>query len=100
VVSQINRRKPVLKKPLSEPIAEDAMPDSACPSPVWQRSPVRVSFQAVGGEKQTFAIRGQVVDLVNDAEEEEDTKEGLSWVFGIRSQGSPILLLKPRSGLE
>ena len=74
VVSQINRRKPVLKKPLSEPIAEDAMPDSACPTPVWQRSPVRVSFQAVGGEKQTFAIRGHVVDLVNDAEEEEDTK--------------------------
>jgi len=41
---------------------------------VWQRSPVRVSFQAVGGEKQTFAIRGHVVDLVSDTEEEDDTK--------------------------
>jgi hypothetical protein len=74
VVAQLNRRKPVLKKALSEALAEDAGPDSACPMPVWQRSPVRVSFQVVGGEKQTFAIRGHVVDLVNDTEEEEESK--------------------------
>ena len=74
IVAQLNRRKPVLKKALSEALEEDAAADSACPMPVWQRSPVRVSFQAVGGEKQTFAIRGHVVDLVNDTEEEEDVK--------------------------
>jgi len=74
VVAQLNRRKPVLKKALSEALEEDAAADSACPMPVWQRSPVRVSFQGVGGEKQTFSIRGHVVDLVNDTEEEEDVK--------------------------
>jgi hypothetical protein len=75
IVAQISRRKPVLKKPLSnEGVAEGAAPDSACPPPLWQRSPARVSFQSGDSAKQTFAIRGHVVDLVNDAEEEEESK--------------------------
>ncbi len=75
MVSQIGRRKPVLKKPLSENgVADDAAPDSACPAPSWQRSPVRVSFEPAGSPKQTFAIRGHIVDVVNDAEEDEETK--------------------------
>jgi len=73
VVAQLSRRKPVLKKPLSnEGISEDAAPDSACPAPFWQRGPARVSFEPAGSAKQTFAIRGHVVDLINDAEEEEE----------------------------
>jgi len=40
--------------------------------PVWQRNPVRVSFEPAGGAKQMFSIRGHVVDVVNDAEEEEE----------------------------
>ena len=73
IVAQLSRRKPVLKKPLSnEGMPDDAPPDSACPIPSWQRSPMRVSFDPEGGAKQTFAIRGHVVDLVNDAEEEEE----------------------------
>jgi hypothetical protein len=75
MVAQIGRRKPVLKKPLSDSgIAEDASADSACPSPSWQRSPVRVSFERAGSAKQTFAIRGHVSDVVNDAEDDEETK--------------------------
>jgi hypothetical protein len=35
-------------------------------------APVRVSFEPGGSAKQTFAIRGHVVDLVNDAEEDEE----------------------------
>lgn len=73
MVAQVGRRKPILKKPLSnDGVQEDAAPDSACPAPSWQRSPVLVSFEPPGGVKQTFAIRGHVVDLVNDAEEEEE----------------------------
>jgi hypothetical protein len=73
VVAQISRRKPVLKKLLSESgVAEDATPDSACAAPSWQRAPVRVSFESAGVAKQTFAIRGHVVDVVNDAEEDEE----------------------------
>jgi len=71
VVAQLSRRKPVLKKILGEGIPDDAGPNSACPAPEWQRTPVRVSF-AAGSAKQTFAIRGHVVDVVSDAPEEED----------------------------
>ena len=73
MVAQLSRRKPVLKKELSNGgVAEDSAPDSACPVPNWQRGPVRVSFEPGGSAKQTFAIRGHVVDLVNDAEDEEE----------------------------
>jgi len=73
MVAQLGRRKPVLKKPLSnEGLADDAPPDSACPTPLWQRNPARVSFEPASGGKQTFSVRGHVVDLVNDAEEEDE----------------------------
>lgn len=75
VVAQIGRRKPVLKKALAAGIAEDAPADSACAAPMWQRGPVRVSFDAAGGEKQTFAIRGHVVDLVSNGEEDEEASK-------------------------
>jgi hypothetical protein len=73
MVAQLSRRKPVLNKSLSnEGVLDDAPPDSACPAPFWQRSPMRVSFEPAGAAKETFAIRGHVVDLVNDVEEEEE----------------------------
>jgi hypothetical protein len=73
IVAQVGRRKPMLKKALAgDGLPDDAPPDSACPAPTWQRSPARVSFQPPGGAKETFAIRGHVVDVVNDAEEEND----------------------------
>lgn len=71
IVAQVNRRKPVLKIPLSAVLPDDAVPDTACAAPVWQRSPIRVSFAAGGDDKRTFAIRGHVVDLVSDDEAEE-----------------------------
>jgi hypothetical protein len=76
VVAQIGRRKPVLKKALSSNgLTDDAAPDSACASPAWQRGPARVSFEPTGVTRQTFAIRGHFVDLVDDAEEDEDAEK-------------------------
>ena len=73
IVAQLSRRKPVLKKPLSaDGLPENAPPDSACHAPSWQRAPVRVSFEPTGSAKQMFSIRGHVVDVVNDADEEEE----------------------------
>ncbi|HTS06674.1 MAG TPA: hypothetical protein VMP68_13920 [Candidatus Eisenbacteria bacterium] len=71
VVAQLGRRKPVLKKIIGEGISDDAAPDSACSLPEWQRGPVRVSFES-RSSKQTFAIRGHVVDLVVDDDDEGD----------------------------
>ncbi len=77
VVAQINHRKPILKKPIEiESIGDSeikgAAPDSACPTPTWQRTPTRVTFEPTGSPKQTFAIRGHVVDVMT---EEEDSEE-------------------------
>jgi len=71
VVAELGRRKPVLKKLLGEGVPDDAPPDSACSVPEWERTPVRVSFQS-GSFKQTFAIRGHVVDVVPDAPDDDD----------------------------
>jgi len=75
IVAQLNRKKPVLKKPLLRVLPDDAGPDSTCSVPVWQRSPIRVSFEAPGSDKQTFAIRGHIADIVNDDEEDEEASK-------------------------
>ncbi|MGB9074725.1 MAG: hypothetical protein WCC22_18960 [Terriglobales bacterium] len=71
VVAQVGRRKPILKKALGEPAGGDE-PDSECPAPAWERNPARVMFQPADGQKVMFSIRGRVVDVVTDAEEEAE----------------------------
>jgi hypothetical protein len=73
IVAQLGRRKPILKKDLGE-TAEDDMPDSECPAPAWQRQPVRVSFEPDENQKLTYSVRGHVVDIVNDNEEDEGSE--------------------------
>jgi hypothetical protein len=76
VVAQIARRKPVLKQVLQGAMVKsaetDEAPVAACPTPIWQRAPCRVTFDAPASGKQTFAIRGHVVDLVTEDEDEEE----------------------------
>lgn len=71
IVAQVGRRKPILKKLLSENEAnkKDESKPQPCSSPSWQRSPARVTFASAG---QTYAIRGHTVDLITDKEDEEE----------------------------
>jgi hypothetical protein len=62
VVSQIGRRKPVLRKEFSGP---------ACPAPKWERSPSRVTFVAAG-EKTSFVVHEHSADLQPDTVEEDN----------------------------
>lgn len=72
IVAQLGRRKPLLKRLLAnDGLPDNSAPDSACSAPAWQRAPVRVTFESAATPAQTFAIRGHVVDLVNDTEAEE-----------------------------
>jgi hypothetical protein len=71
VVMQVGRRKPVLKKAVGEPAADDE-PDSECPAPRWERAPARVTFQPDDTQKLSFSIRGRVVDIVNQPDEEAE----------------------------
>lgn len=78
VVAQIGRRKPVVKKILNSepaPEAKEASPDSACPAPAWQHSPARVTFEPATVERQTFAIRGHLVDLITEEDESEEAEK-------------------------
>jgi hypothetical protein len=70
MVAQLGRRKPILRKPAGEVKLGDAS-DPVYSPPVWQRAPTRVSFGSGQGEKITYAVKGQAVDLVNDEEDEE-----------------------------
>ncbi len=69
MVLQVGRRKPILKREISEPAA-DAEPDSECPAPTWERSPARVTFHPAARQKLVFLIRGRVLDVLDDSEDE------------------------------
>jgi len=71
IVAQVGRRKPMLKKDAGQP-AGAADPDSECPAPAWERSPLRVTFQSDSDHKLVFSLRNRIVDVVNDAEEPEE----------------------------
>lgn len=71
IVAQVGRRKPILKKDVGEPDG-GADPDSECPAPAWERSPMRVTFVPDDDQKVVFSVRNRVVDVVNDAEEAEE----------------------------
>ncbi|MFZ0200675.1 MAG: hypothetical protein WB523_12585 [Candidatus Sulfotelmatobacter sp.] len=77
VVAQISLRKPVLKNLIDgESVAaetKDASPDSACATPAWQRTPIRVTFEPAAAAKLTFAIHGHIVDLITEEEDEGET---------------------------
>lgn len=62
IVSQLGKRKPILKKEYS---------NSACTTPTWQRSPSRVTFVA-GGEKTSFVVHEHSADLQPDTADAED----------------------------
>jgi hypothetical protein len=76
IVAQLSRRKPVLKQAIEgEGTAEDAPADSACSAPAWQRTPARVTFEPAGTAKQTFAIRGHVVDVIAEEDDEQEARK-------------------------
>jgi hypothetical protein len=65
VVSQLGRRKPLLRKEYAGP---------ACAAPTWERSPSRVTFTAAG-EKTSFVVHAHTADLQPETAEEEDPQQ-------------------------
>jgi hypothetical protein len=55
VVTQLGRKKPLLRQELGAASNSDA-PDSECPAPAWQRNPIRVTFQPRSGKALSFTI--------------------------------------------
>lgn len=70
VVSELGRKKPVLKKELGAAADSDS-PAAQCAAPEWQRQPVRVTFQPRRGDKLTYTVRGRVADVASTDEKED-----------------------------
>ena len=71
LVSQVGKRKALLKKNIGNAVDSDK-PGSACPEPVWQRGPSRVTFAPQSAEKFTYTVRSREIDIVP---EEDDPGE-------------------------
>src|SRR5271167_2639930 len=54
IVAPLGRRKPILEKDAGKPVGADD-PDSECPAPIWERTPVRVTFQHGDEQKMVFS---------------------------------------------
>lgn len=71
IVSQVGKRKAVLKKAIGD-ATDDDMPDSACSAPVWQRTPIRVTFSPKSDQKFMYTIRSRALELVAEDGEVDD----------------------------
>jgi hypothetical protein len=69
VVTQLGRKKPILKKDLGAATQGDT-PDSECDAPTWEKKPTRVTFRPKHGDKQTFSIFGHAWDAAPGSEDE------------------------------
>ena len=71
VVAQVAARKPVLAKKLSPwAVGESTLP--ACTAALWQREPLRVTFQPSGAEAVSYDLVGMSAVLVEDGNGNED----------------------------
>ena len=75
VVAQLGQRKPVIRAYISPAKAGDN-PDSECAAPVWQKQPVRVTFQPLGGPKRSYSIPGRSIEPEPAEEQQGEQKEG------------------------
>ncbi len=74
MVVQLNRKKPLVEKEL-RPARQGEMPNSECAPPVWQRGPVRISFEPAGSQKITFSIRSYGSDLLPEPDADAEVRQ-------------------------
>jgi hypothetical protein len=71
VVAQVAARKPVMAKKLSA-WSPGENQGTACAGAVWQRDPLRVTFQPTGAATVSYALVGLSAVLVEDGDGNED----------------------------
>jgi hypothetical protein len=69
LVVQVTSKKPIYKKQLEKLSGE--LPNAICPAPLWQRSPTRVTFDPLGGDKLSVDVNGRFADVTPDSPAEE-----------------------------
>lgn len=76
VVAQISARKPVMTRKLSPWSPGENQP--ACATAVWQREPLRVTFQLPGATAVSYDLVGLSAVLVEDGDGNEEPASGTS----------------------
>lgn len=71
VVAQVAARRPLLAKKL-EPWDAADHPSPACAAAIWQREPLKVSFQANGAPAVSFDLVGTSAVLVEDGDSDSE----------------------------
>jgi len=69
LVVQITAKKPLYRKQLEKLGGE--LPAAVCEIPQWQRKPVRVVFEPLGGERLSVDVNGRFADVTPDSPGEE-----------------------------
>jgi len=69
MVVQITTKKPIYKKQLEK--LDGEFPDAVCEAPLWQRTPTRVTFAPLGGDKLSVDVNGRFADVTPDSPAEE-----------------------------
>jgi hypothetical protein len=69
LVVQITTKKPLYKQQMEKLGGE--FPDAVCEAPLWQRTPIRVTFAPLGGEKLSVDVNGRFADVTPDSPGEE-----------------------------
>jgi hypothetical protein len=72
IVAQLGRRKPLLKKTLTD--STDGQ-ERKCKAPIWQRDPARVTFEPKDQAKFTYTVRNRAVDPTTEDEDRQAGEE-------------------------
>jgi hypothetical protein len=72
VVAQISARKPLIAKKMSPWSPGESQPP-ACATAVWQRDPLRVTFQPTGAATVSYSLVGLSAVLVEDGDNNDET---------------------------
>jgi hypothetical protein len=71
VVAQLGQKRPIIRKELGQAKGE-AMPDSECAPPEWQKAPMRVTFTPAGKPPVSFEVRGHSAEPSAEPAAEEE----------------------------
>jgi len=69
LVVQITTKKPLYKRTLEKLGGE--FPNAVCKAPLWRRSPARMVFSPLGGERLSVDVNGRFADVTPDSPGED-----------------------------
>lgn len=70
VIVQLGHRKPLLRKA----IGETSVLPHTCSPPLWERNPVRATFETGADQKVTFAVKSRAAEAIMEDDEDSGSE--------------------------